>query len=73
MQPVILIPLRMFKVPTRDVRGSHKEHSWFPPRTIVDVLYCISEGTSHALNLCVRPTMNNRNRMPNDHLTLDIA
>jgi hypothetical protein len=34
---------------------SSQERSRFPPRTIVDVLYCVLESTSHAFSLCVRP------------------
>jgi hypothetical protein len=45
-----LLLIEMFKVPTKNVRGSDHERLRFPPQMIVDVLYYVSKGTSHAFN-----------------------
>jgi hypothetical protein len=50
------------------------EQSWSTPWTIIDVLYNVSEGTSHAFSVCVRP-YHERSSNPkfylNDHHLLE--
>lgn len=41
----------MIVFPTTNIRSSHPERSTFPPRTIDDVMYYVSEGSSHAVGM----------------------
>jgi hypothetical protein len=58
-----LEPLTFWVDWPKNICGSHpersrffsQEQSWSLPRTIVEVLYCVSESTSHAFIVFVKP------------------